>query len=45
MKNLNIRAFYSIPWIKYLFWTVVAVLGIVLIALLANYLTIVVFNF
>jgi hypothetical protein len=44
MRNINIREYLSIPWIKFLFWTAVVIAGVIIIGILANYLTKIVFN-
>ena len=44
MRNTNVREYLSIPWIKFLLWTLVVIVGVILIGILANILTKVVFN-
>ncbi len=39
-----LREYYSIPWVKYLVRTIMVILGILIIALIANYLTMAVFG-
>ncbi len=44
-KNLNLREYITIPWIKFLLWTILIIAGIVLIGFIANFLTGLVFHF
>ena len=44
MRNTNIREYLSIPWVKFLVWTLVLIVGVILIGILANFLTKEVFN-
>jgi|GEM_PF-2338096 hypothetical protein len=43
--NVNLKVYLAIPWVKFLVWTALVTATIVIIAMIANYLTIVVFNF
>lgn len=39
-----IKQYFANPWIKYSFWLVIVLSGFFLIALISNYLTVIVFN-
>jgi hypothetical protein len=43
--NINLKEYLAIPWVKFLVWTALIMATIILIAMIANYLTIVVFKF
>lgn len=45
IRNINLKEYFAIPWIKFLFWAVIVTTTIALIAVVANYLTILVFHF
>lgn len=45
IKNLRLREYAALPWIKFLLWTVLIIAGIILIAIIANFLTGLVFHF
>jgi hypothetical protein len=42
--NINLKEYLAIPWVKFLFWTIMITATVILIALIANYLTIIVFH-
>jgi hypothetical protein len=44
IRNVNLKEYLSIPWVKFLFWTVVITTALALIAVIANYLTFIVFH-
>jgi hypothetical protein len=43
--NINLKEYFAIPWVKFLFWTFMVTAAVILIAIIANYLTILVFHF
>jgi len=44
-KNLHLREYLTIRWIKFLLWTVLIIAGIIIIGIIANFLTGLVFHF
>ncbi len=44
IKIYNLRSYLAIPWVRVLAWLLVILVGLFLIAALANYLTIAVFH-
>jgi hypothetical protein len=45
IRNINLKEYFAVPWIKFLFWAILVSVSIAFIAIIANYLTIVVFHF
>jgi hypothetical protein len=45
IRNINLKQYFTVPWVKFLFWTILVTTTIALIAMIANYLTVVVFHF
>ncbi len=43
-KMEPIKQYLAVPWIKYFVWSVLIIGGIFLIAVISNYLTVIVFN-
>jgi hypothetical protein len=44
IRNVNLKEYFAISWVRFLFWTVVITISIALIAVIANYLTFIVFR-
>ena len=44
IRNVNLKEYFAIPWVKFLFWAILVTTSIALIAVIANYLTVLVFH-
>jgi hypothetical protein len=44
IRNINLKEYFAIPWVRFLFWTLLVTTSIALIAVIANYLTVLVFH-